>query len=52
MKSEMKPIRETIPLEEARQWALDGRINDGKTIIGLIRALQRDSVRSGHALGA
>jgi 8-oxo-dGTP pyrophosphatase MutT (NUDIX family) len=39
-----------IPLEEARQWALDGRINDGKTIIGLIRALQRDSVRSGHAL--
>jgi 8-oxo-dGTP pyrophosphatase MutT (NUDIX family) len=41
-----------VPLEEAYQWAVDGRIGDGKTAIGLIRAMHVESVRaalSGHA---
>jgi 8-oxo-dGTP pyrophosphatase MutT (NUDIX family) len=27
-----------VPLEEARRWALDGTIRDGKTALGLLRA--------------
>ena len=35
-----------VPLAEAYQWALDGRIRDGKTAIGLIRAVHVDAIRA------
>jgi 8-oxo-dGTP pyrophosphatase MutT (NUDIX family) len=35
-----------VPFEEAYRWALDGRISDGKTAIGLIRAMHVDAVRA------
>jgi len=35
-----------VPLEEAYQRALDGRINDGKTAMGLIRAMQQEPLRA------
>jgi ADP-ribose pyrophosphatase len=30
-----------IPLQQAFEWAMDGTINDGKTVIGLTRAVHQ-----------
>jgi len=30
-----------VPIAEAHQWVIDGKINDAKTAVGLIRALHR-----------
>src|SRR5688572_13705313 len=30
-----------VPVEEAHRWVVDGTINDAKTAVGIIRALQR-----------
>jgi len=35
-----------IPVDEAYRWALSGRIRDGKTALGLLRAHQHDAMRS------
>lgn len=35
-----------VPFAEAYQWALEGRIRDGKTAIGLIRAQHVEAVRA------
>jgi ADP-ribose pyrophosphatase len=40
-----------VPLAEAYQWALDGRIRDGKTAIGLIRAVHVEAVRAAKTQG-
>jgi hypothetical protein len=32
-----------IPFSDALEWALDGRIRDAKTVIGLLRALHVDT---------
>jgi ADP-ribose pyrophosphatase len=35
-----------VPLEEAYEWAVSGKVRDGKTAIGLVRARHFDALRS------
>ncbi len=35
-----------VPFQQAHEWALDGRIDDGKTALGLIRAARVEALRT------